>query len=283
MNTSVFCKEMELKRLAVQRTLLYKYEQPIYKQLIQERKGLTLLDVGCNDGSKTIERFSREYFSKVIGIDCLESLLGKTQKQFHDEVYTFRFCDVNEENFSERIENIMKEEGVTSFDIINCSFILMHLKNPLGVLKELRKFLSQDGKMVIIEPDDTESVMIPDEKGLFKEFLEVLSSDPYAGKRDFGKHIPKLLMESGYTQYELKVAKISAQEDEREKKESIFITFCSYLPEDLVLLRKQYPENKIYRKSWKWVEDHFDNLHSQMVQAGTEISMGIKIYTCKGE
>ena len=75
-------------------------------------------------------------------------------------------------------------------------------------------------------------------------------------------------------------SKVYSSGSEKEKKEQIFETFCSYLPEDLLLLRKQ---SKLYQRDWEWVNQNFNKLHKQMTNDESTISMGIKIYTCGGE
>lgn len=279
---SIFSDVTELQRLSVQRKLLWEYEYPIYQQIIGARKGLTLLDVGCNDGRKTIERFDKKNFSKIVGIDCLEQLIAYAEENFADGVYSFRCCDVTEAGFADRLREIMRDENIGSFDIINCSFLLMHLENPCFVLKELRQLLAPEGCLVVIEPDDTQSRMIPDKGRLFEEFLDVISTDPYAGRRHFGGEVAGLLEKSGYQRIQLRLSEIAAHRGEREKKESMFTTFCSYLPDDFMLLRKEMPENPVYQEGSEWIEKSFARLHEQMIKEETEIFMGVKIYTCGG-
>ena len=54
---TVFEKGWELDRLTVQNQLLRECELPVYQKLLEGKSGLRLLDVGCNDGSKTMDRF----------------------------------------------------------------------------------------------------------------------------------------------------------------------------------------------------------------------------------
>ena len=100
MEQNVFLDEAELKRLVVQGRLLSEYEQPVYQKVIGGRKGLTLLDVGCNNGWKTRERFSDKNFNKIIGIDCLEELIEQAREKFGDDVLSFYACDVANEDFA---------------------------------------------------------------------------------------------------------------------------------------------------------------------------------------
>ncbi len=279
MEQNVFLDEVELKRLMVQGRLLSEYEQPIYQKVIDGRKGLTLLDVGCNNGWKTKERFSDKNFKKIIGIDCLDQLVDQARERFGNEVLSFYACDVATEDFTEKLQQIMQKENIHAFDIIHCSFMLMHTKEQEDILKRLKTFLAPGGKLIAIEPDDSTSYMNPDPDGIYKEFLQVLSADPYAGKRNMGAELPGLFSNSGYTDIQLECSEIASSGNEITKKEHIFDTFCAYLLEDLILLR-QDAEGDAYQKEWEWVQKNLDKLRQLMTDEASTVSMGVKIYTC---
>ena len=279
MEQNVFLDEVELKRLMVQGRLLSEYEQPIYQKVIDGRKGLTLLDVGCNNGWKTKERFSDKNFKKIIGIDCLDQLVDQARERFGNDVLSFYACDVATEDFTEKLQQIMQKENIHAFDIIHCSFMLMHTKEQEDILKRLKTFLAPGGKLIAIEPDDSTSYMNPDPDGIYKEFLQVLSADPYAGKRNMGAELPGLFSNSGYTDIQLECSEIASSGNEITKKEHIFDTFCAYLLEDLILLR-QDAEGDAYQKEWDWVQKNLDKLRQLMTDEASTVSMGVKIYTC---
>ena len=279
MEQNVFLDEVELKRLMIQGRLLSEYEQPIYRKVIDGRKGLTLLDVGCNNGWKTKERFSDKNFKKIIGIDCLDQLVDQARERFGNEVLSFYACDVATEDFTEKLQQIMQKENIHAFDIIHCSFMLMHTKEQEDILKRLKTFLAPGGKLIVIEPDDSTSYMNPDPDGIYKEFLQVLSADPYAGKRNMGAELPGLFSNSGYTDIQLECSEIASSGNEITKKEHIFDTFCAYLLEDLILLR-QDAEGDAYQKEWEWVQKNLDKLRQLMTDEASTVSMGVKIYTC---
>ena len=277
MGKNVFLDEMELKRLVTQGRLLSEYEQPIYQKVIAGRSGLTLLDVGCNNGWKTKERFCDKDFKKVIGIECLKPLVEQAKEKLEDEVFSFYTCDITEEDFTKKLRQIMQNEDVPAFDVIHCSFVLMHTDNPEDILKRLREFLAPEGKLIVIEADDAQSDMSPDKDGLLKKMLEVLSVDPYAGKRNMGEELPRLLSNSGYADIKSECTKVCSSGMEKQKKEDIFEVYCSYLPEDLSLLGKQ---NGTYKSEWEWVQKNFDKLYQQMTDEATTVSMGFRICTC---
>lgn len=279
MEQNVFLDEVELKRLMIQGRLLSEYEQPIYRKVIDGRKGLTLLDVGCNNGWKTKERFSDKNFKKIIGIDCLDQLVDQARERFGNDVLSFYACDVATEEFTEKLRQIVQKENIHAFDIIHCSFMLMHTKEQEDILKRLKTFLAPGGKLIAIEPDDSTSYMNPDPDGIYKEFLQVLSADPYAGKRNMGAELPGLFSNSGYTDIQLECSEIASSGNEITKKEHIFDTFCAYLLEDLILLR-QDAEGDAYQKEWEWVQKNLDKLRQLMTDEASTVSMGVKIYTC---
>ena len=279
MEQNVFLDEVELKRLMIQGRLLSEYEQPIYQKVIDGRKGLTLLDVGCNNGWKTKERFFDKNFKKIIGIDCLDQLVDQARERFGNDVLSFYACDVATEEFTEKLRQIMQKENIHAFDIIHCSFMLMHTKEQEDILKRLKTFLAPGGKLIVIEPDDSTSYMNPDPDGIYKEFLQVLSADPYAGKRNMGAELPGLFSNSGYTDIQLECSEIASSGNEITKKEHIFDTFCAYLLEDLILLR-QDAEGNSYQTEWEWVQKNLDKLRQLMTGEASTVSMGVKIYTC---
>ena len=68
-NQQIFEEKKEIKRLGVQNSLLSAYELPVFAQLFSEKQEIVVLDIGCNDGSKTVERFSSDKVTRVIGLE----------------------------------------------------------------------------------------------------------------------------------------------------------------------------------------------------------------------
>ncbi len=278
MGESVFLDEAENRRLRVQGELLAEYEQPIYRRVIAGRRGLTLLDLGCNNGWKTRARFSAQNFRKVIGMDRLEESVREAEKVFGDGVFSFYTCDAEAADFSARLREVMRKEGITGFDIIHCSFLLLHTKKPEEILHALRFFLAPEGRLLLIEPADDSSFMTPDGEGLLREFFATLSLDPYAGDRTLCDRLPTMLLESGYGEIRTECMEICAAGKERAKKEAIFDTFCAYLSEDMLFLEKQGKT----QAARDWVRHKAARLRQRMTEEETTVSMGVKLYICGG-
>lgn len=279
----IFQDETEMRRLRVQNSLLSSYEKPILATLFASSNNITILDVGCNDGAKTVERFSSPSVSRVIGLEFNQNLAAKAQEQYGDKRFSFFCLDVEDDNFALSLRKLMKEKNVEKFDVIYLSFLLMHLKDAEKYLTSLRPFLKKEGKLLIIEADDSSSKLNGERGGLLGEFLAILKKDKFAGNREVGKNIINTLKKSGYHDITVHCSEISASKGEKEKKEAIFTTFFSYLGEDVSILRSSDPNNTEY-KSWEgWLERNYTTLENAVMNENSEISMGMKILTCSKE
>lgn len=279
-NQFIFQEKKEVKRLHVQNRLLGEYEKSVFEHILSGRKGLSVLDIGCNDGTKTVEWFSNEAVSKVIGLEYNEELVEEAQKLYGNDRFSFCSMNVEASDFPKKMEALMKEKEIESFDVIYMSLVLMHLSDIRNVLEVTGSFLKEGGQIVIIEANDDNTVLMPDKRGLLPEFLHILKEDKYAGNRNVGKDICNLLTKSGFDNIKIWHESISAGAEEKEKKKDIFQTFFSYLPEDVELLLEEEPECEEYQKWSKWLEDNYKKLRCSIVQSKASISMGIKILSC---
>lgn len=276
----VFQEKKEMNRLRVQNNLLSCCEAPVFAQLFSEKQELCVLDIGCNDGAKTAERFSPDAVSRVIGLEYNEELALKAQELYGNQRFSFYAFNVEAQDFSDRIRAIMEEKQIDGFDVIYLSFVLMHLSDVNKLLVALRPFLKADGRLFIIEANDSASVLANDENGLLDEFLEILRKDKYSGNREIGAVICEKLAVCGYKDIRVWCDSVSAENGETEKKQAIFTTFFTYLSEDVLLLLDAEPENEEYRSWSAWLDRNYKTLRHLILQKESGISMGIKIVTC---
>lgn len=280
----IFQGKKEVKRLHVQNRLLKEYEAPIFEEIFEGRRQLSVLDIGSNDGTKTTEWFSQEAVSKVVGLEYNAELAKKAQQKYGNDKFSFYSMNVESSDFFDKMKELMEEKEIQSFDIIYMSLVLMHLSDIRHVLEVVRPLLKEDGQIVIIEADDENSALLPDKKGLLPEFLNILKKDKYSGNREVGNEICGLLEQVGYGNIYIWHESISAGAEEKEKKKDIFTTFFSYLPEDVELLLREEPECEEYQEWAKWLGSNYKKLRRLIVQSDSTIFMGIKILSCtKGE
>lgn len=280
-NQLIFEEQNERNRLKVQNRLLSPYEKNIFEHIFSDRQELAVLDIGCNDGTKTVERFASDAVAKVIGLEYNDSLVVKAQSDYGNGKFSFYSSDVESDNFSVQLKELMSENHVDGFDVIYLSFVLMHLQDIKKLLVELKAFLKPEGQLVIIEADDDVSVLTPDGKGLLAGFLDILKKDKYSGNREVGSRLNALLAESGYGNVTVWSDCVSAKPEEWEKKRDIFTTFFSYLPEDVALLLKAEPDCEEYKAWAKWLDENYRELEQLIVKEESSVSMGVKMVSCK--
>ena len=283
MNTqSVFENDQELNRLAIQNRLLRECEEPFYRRFFNGHHQLRLLDLGCNDGSKTVDRFDVPEIQKVVGLEIQAELAHRAQTRYGSGKFFFYPGNVEAPDFQGKLEQIMEREGVEAFDIINASFVLMHLKNPVALLEGLRRFLAPGGRIVIEEADDASSGLTPDADQLFRQFLQMLETDPWAGNRRCGEHVAGWMEQCGYREIRQHLVEIRANDGQLEKKRDMFETFFSYLPLDMEILCQEEPDNATYSACAEWLRRHYDALRAEAMSECTELRVGLRMIACLG-
>ena len=276
---NIFADEREQLRLATQNRLMHECETPIFREIFAGKQGLNVLDVGSNNGEKTVRWFSDPAVGRVLGLEFSEPLALQAQAAYGDG--RFRFCqsDADAEDFAKRLDALMAEQGIDAFDVVYLSFVLSHLRAPRRLLAHLRTRMRPGGTLVAVETNDPASFLTPD-GGLLPEFLSMLSLDPYAGARSLGARLPGMLADSGFRAPVLRCAAIEAGPGEAEKKEMIFEMFFSYLPGDAALLRQIEPDDPRFARWEAWLDRNYAALRRSILAPESRISMGMSVVSC---
>lgn len=280
---TVFESEKEINRLQIQNEMLAEYENKGFGEIFKGKSDLCVLDIGCCDGEKTVSRFANGAVSKVIGIEYNEEPLNKAREERSNGKFSFCRLDVESDIFFDDLTEIMKYHKIEGFDVIYLSFVLMHLKNPVNLLKKLFPYIKNGGYIVIAEANENLTCLKPDKDKLCEKFVYMLGNDKYAGNRYLGEFLPKELIKCGYIENSVWCNGVSAKKGEKDRKEKIFEIYFSYLPEDVKLLLSEEPNNAEYQKWSEWIQENYGKLKSQIIDTDSEITMGIKIMSFKKE
>lgn len=280
-NQLVFQEKKERERLQIQDHLLSQVEKPALEHFFRGKSELSVLDIGCNDGTRTFHRFADDRISRLIGLEYNQDLVEKARGQYRDSKFSFYQMDVEEESFPEELQKLAECSGGKKFDLICLSFVLMHLHDGEKLLGTLGKFLKKDGVIFITESNDSASRLVPDEKDLLGQFLDILNKDKYAGRRGTGAKAPGWLTDCGYSRIRVWCDGILAKKGEAERKEAIFQTFFSYLPEDVEILLTEEPDNKKYQAWQKWLKKNYEKFRQLILSEDSEIMMGMQILSCE--
>ena len=277
----VFQEKKERERLQIQNRLLSEAEKPALEHFFKGKSELSVLDIGCNDGNRTFRRFSDDRISRVVGVEYNQNLVEKARSQYGNSKFFFYQMDVESDSFSENLQKLADNSGGREFDLICLSYVLMHLQDGEKLLRTLERFLKKGGVIFITESNDSTSTLVPDEKNLLGQFLDILKQDKYAGKRGTGEKVPGWVAGCGYDHIHVWCEGISAAKGETQRKREIFQTFFSYLPEDVEILRTEEPDNRKYQDWQKWLEDNYEELRQLILDEDSEITMGMQILSCE--
>lgn len=279
---AVFQQKQEIERLSVQEELFFPYEQPVYQKVFAQPRQF-VLDIGSNDGRKTVKRFANTHTQKVIGLECNSELITAARTNCTDSRFSFFHCDVEDEHFMSCIQQIMAAESIPAFDVIHLSFVLMHLRDAASLLAQLRPLLAHDGVLMVIDVNDEQSNVVPDKCSHFSEFKQLLCVDPYAGDRKCGAKLPELLSRSGYKNITLEREKLVASPAENQKKQNMFAVFCSYLQDDVKILLQEDAANLAYIRCEDWLKHNYEVLCNDVLSKETLFTIGVSIITCTGD
>ena len=248
----VYVLDDEIKRLKNQNQLLEEYEGPVYNHIFRKKRGQAVLDIGCNNGMKTVERFDRKEIESVTGIEYHKELVAFANAGYKGEKFVFYQADLEDSELEMVLKKDMKEKKITGYDVINISFVLMHLKEPEKLLCRLKKYLKKLIIWLICSIVHMKnyfcrfSTMVPDEQKRMKLFLDICQRDPLSGNRHSGEKIKRYLKKSGYNKIVVHSKCVNAKEKEKEKKELIFDTFFTiYLPPNFTSA-SQIPSRCVY-------------------------------------
>ncbi len=272
----IFSAHRELERLTTQNRLMHECETPILRELLAGKRDLKVLDVGSNNGEKTVRWFSDPAVVKVLGLEYNAPLALQAQENYGDGRFRFCPCDAEAEDFVPKVRALMAQEGIGGFDVVYLSFLLSHLNAPETLLLRLRPLMESGGVLVAVETDDSRAVLAPEDRR-FGEFLRILAKDPFAGDRSLGGRLPSLLSGCGFRGPKRLCDAISAGPGEEERKAMIFEMFFSYLPEDVSILLSEAPEEALFAGWDRWLKEHHAALRRSICAASSRISMGMSV------
>jgi 2-polyprenyl-3-methyl-5-hydroxy-6-metoxy-1,4-benzoquinol methylase len=110
-----------------------------YDWVFEKMEGcITILEMGYGEGNFTEELVKRNFKPTIL--DGSDLLLDKAKKLFADKVET-------ESSLFEEFKPTKK------FDCILATHVLEHVDNPIVLLKEMKNWLTDDGKLIIIVPN----------------------------------------------------------------------------------------------------------------------------------
>jgi ubiquinone/menaquinone biosynthesis C-methylase UbiE len=155
------------------------------------RSGMQVLDVGCGPGSITLGLAEVVVLGEVVGIDVQPSQVQRARDQAVQRgVANVRF-DVG--------DAYRLPFPTRSFDAVFAHTVLMHLREPVRALSEMRRVLRPGGIVGVRDPDYGTMVFAPATPLLEQWLALMIRLRQHSGGDPFvGRHLRRLLLEGGF-------------------------------------------------------------------------------------
>lgn len=276
--------DLELKRLKVQEKILHKFDGNLYSDYSKDFEELNVLDLGCNDGSYMIEslkNIGKKY--TLLGLDFNKASILKAQTTVQDENRIFKYANVeHEDELDEAINSYLIEKNLPGFNIVNMSFLLLHLSNPELLLKRLRKYLVKGGYVLIKDVDDNFEVAYPDVNGHFEKLKELSIADSkLGGYRLTGRQIPYMLSKTGYKDVELVKQGINTLGMDYDEKEEFFDMRFGYFEEVYTTLSEENPNDKYAASGLAFIKEHYNEIEEEFTEDHFFFNFGVVLFAAK--
>lgn len=273
-----FIDESEKKRLKIQNELVKKFDGNVYKKVFESYENPKVLDIGCGNGDVIVTRFGKENYT-LIGIDHNDESLSCAKQNY--PFGHFYNLDLEGNDFSLDLDEIMEENNIEKFDIIHISMVLLHMKAQGKLLRILRRVLSTNGVVMIKDIDDGLNFVYPDENDDFERVFKICEMDNIAGDRHNGRQIYTNLIRAGYKQVSLEKQGFSSIGLNKDEKESMFILYFKFIFDDIQWLHEKHPDNSEYEEEYEWYKKNYDRIFEEFMMDDFVFSIGFQIYLAK--
>ncbi len=273
----------EVKRLKIQQKLLETFDRPIYDKVLLNMNNIKVLDVGSNNGDFIMDRIGNVYdVEKIVGLEYDNKAVEYANKKYGiDNKIVFYNLNVEDEDLGEQLETIMENISIESFDVINISMVILHLKNPYKLLRELKTKLKPGGFIIIKDIDDGLNLAYPDENREFERVVNICGKNETAGHRKSGREIYTYLKRCGYKDIVLEKSGLSTIGMDNDERSALFHTYFSFILEDLKIMRERYPNNQDIYNDLKWYESIYDDLEIKFQEESFYFNLGFVLFTAK--
>jgi len=255
----------ELERLRIQCELVEAVDLRAFKyalNLMDKKKGLVGLDIGCSEGFVTHERFSSfGMFEHVVGVDKSKEAIEQAKINDYEGNYSFHAADLESRGGIATLKNALKEQGASGFDVIFSAYVFHHLKNPIKVLRELRKLLNLNGVIIVRTVDDKLSASYPDQEEIVHKIFELSDRIPGMSSREHGRKLYNELWKTGYRNLNMYYEVLDTVGKSIDERLMLFQDNFSWRPNYVKRAIEAFPEKKAeLEKDLEWLENALEEL-----------------------
>ena len=276
--------EQELERLHRQRKLLDKFDKKKYLEIFSTLDNPAVLDVGCSDCNSIMPRMGDlDNISLFVGLDSNEASLISARDEYNYPHFIYQSIDVTDGNaLNKYLKEVLKANHKTGFDVINISMVLLHIKKPYELIKNLFQHLNDDGYMIIKDIDDGFNIAYPDPEGSFDRVFKICSRNETSGYRKCGREIYNTLIKF-FEGKDISLDKlcVTTVGMNRSQRRDFFDIYFSFILSDLKYMVEKYPFDKYYREDYEWYQNIYNDLEQEFIREDFFFSLGFMLFVAK--
>lgn len=221
----------EKRRLKVQAKLECEKDKVAIAELISNinRSKINVLDVGCSLGSLTKLVFG-DYKDKInlLGVDKFKECVDGFNDLFKFDNFHAEILNLDDVDWTSRLEIIMRERGINKFDIVYCSMSLHHMADSDSVVKKLWSFMRNNSFIYVRTCDDNLKIAYPDSDGIVSEIINMTSNVPGIADRYHGRKIYRQLAKAKFTDISVDHYSIDTIDKNQIERDAIFTNTFSW-------------------------------------------------------
>ena len=255
----------ELNRLKIQSDNTHEVDAKAISYVLEKLgkdKQVSVLDMGCAYGFVTKDRFASIPEAKVVGVDNNAKVIDYAKEKNSFDGVSYHVLDLEGEDLEEELESIAEQRQIEKFDIIFASLVLHHLKNPNKLLRRIRKFLSDDG-FIIVRGSDDGSVVSYNDDGLIDKIITLHTSCDGISDRMNGRKIYYQLVSSGYKDVKMMSGIKDISTLDMDERYDVFKERFAYRRNYLKMLSDKDPLNVSYKKDLEAMDVYLSELENK--------------------
>ena len=258
--------DQELRRLKVQSTNTHECDMAVLNKIVEKfDRPLWILDLGCAYNYVGNMRFGKMENVKVLGIDISEKCLSYAAETSDPDKFVFRYLDLEGDTMQENLCEIMDELGIEKFDIMFGALLLLHLKKPVSVLKKLRRFLSDDGYIILRGSDDG-SVMALNDDGVVDKIIQKCHTTVGFSDRQNGRKLYHQLESAGYKDIKLETFIKDLSGKDIDERDDIYFERFSYRVNNFRKISEADPKNIDKRNDYLFMKYALEELEEMFTK-----------------
>ena len=275
--------DVEGNRLRVQMNITRNFDMPVLHEILDGKKDLKVLDIGCNEGDNSMDRLAGFDIACYIGVDRSAVAINNAKSKYKDDQTHFYKLDVSEPDVAVDLTGILQRNRIERVDVIMVSMVLLHLENPKKLLRTLYPFLAPGGVIFVKDIDDRDNRADPDPGHIFDRGYEIVDRCGESGNRHIGREIGGWLTDAGYQKVKCVRRGLSTLGMSNDERLALYETYFGFFMCDAEARVDKNPTDEQALADLGWCCYYLPKIKDTFVMPGFNFTLGFTTYIATKE